>query len=98
MYDVINNPSHYCEGRKHQPIDVISDWELNFNIGCVVKYMSRAGRKHQGVNGTLEDLKKARFYLNHEIESLEQVKIATANIFPVEGKMVAEAVKEIAGE
>jgi len=67
IYDPVNNPSHYCEGRAYEPIDVINDWELGFDLGNVVKYISRAGRK----NNLLEDLKKARFYLNHQINMLE---------------------------
>ena len=66
-YDVVNNPSHYCEGRKYEPIKVIKDWDLNFNLGNTVKYISRAGRKIDA----LEDLKKARFYLDWEINYLE---------------------------
>lgn len=65
--DVITNPSHYTEGRKYQPKDVIRDWGLNFNLGNVVKYVSRAGRK----TDALEDLKKARQYLDFEIEAVE---------------------------
>ena len=65
--DIINAPSHYCEGRKYQPIDVISDWGLNFNLGNTVKYISRAGRK----DDIVQDLKKARFYLDYEIRRLE---------------------------
>jgi hypothetical protein len=41
----VNHPSHYAEGRKYEPIDVIEDWELGFNLGNTVKYISRAGRK-----------------------------------------------------
>lgn len=67
-HDVVTNPSHYTEGRKYQPKDVIRDWGLNFNLGNVVKYVSRAGRK----TDTLEDLKKARQYLDFEIEAMEE--------------------------
>lgn len=66
-FDIINKPSHYCEGRKYEPIDVIKDWDLNFNLGNVVKYISRVGRK----DDSLQELKKARVYLNHEIKYLE---------------------------
>lgn len=70
-YDIVNNPSHYCEGRKYEPINVIKDWGLNFNLGNTVKYISRAGRKAD----MLEDLKKAKFYLDWEINYLENSKI-----------------------
>lgn len=69
-HDPINSPSHYAEGRKYEPIDVIADWELNYRLGNACKYISRAGRK----NCAVEDLKKAVFYLNREIESLEAAK------------------------
>lgn len=68
-YNNITNPSHYCEGRKYEPIDVINDWELNFNLGNTIKYISRAGRK----NDLIEDLRKARFYLDYEITRQEQL-------------------------
>lgn len=68
--ELISNPSHYCEGRKYEPKDVIRDWDLNFNLGNVVKYVSRNGRK-EGENA-LKDLKKARQYLEFEIEAMEK--------------------------
>lgn len=67
--DIIGHPNHYCEGRKYEPKDVIRDWELNFNLGNTVKYIARNGRK-QG-NSVLQDLKKARQYLDFEIAYLE---------------------------
>ena len=67
--DIIGHPNHYCAGRKYEPKDVIRDWKLNFNLGNAVKYISRNGRK---ANETaLKDLKKARQYLDFEIEALE---------------------------
>lgn len=66
-FDVVKNPSHYCDGRKYEPRKVIRDWNLNFNLGNAVKYISRAGRKADA----LEDLKKAKQYLEFEIEELE---------------------------
>lgn len=66
--DAIKQPDHYCFGRKYEPRKVISDWDLNFNLGNVVKYISRAGRKSDDI---LEDLLKAREYLNYEIEEYE---------------------------
>jgi len=66
-HDPINSPAHYAEGRSYEPIDVIEDWELNYNLGNACKYISRAGRKQN----QLEDLKKARWYIDREIQSLE---------------------------
>lgn len=67
MSDIIRHPSHYTEGRKYEPKDVIRDWGLNFNLGSAVKYISRAGRK----DDKLIDLRKARQFLDFEIEALE---------------------------
>lgn len=68
-HDPINRPSHYAEGRRYEPINVIEDWKLSYRLGNVVKYVSRAGRKDPAK--TVEDLKKAQWYLNREIEALE---------------------------
>ncbi len=67
-FNNIVNPSHYVEGRKYEPRKVIEDWELNFNLGNVIKYVARAGRK----KNLVEDLKKARQYLDFEIEHLTE--------------------------
>ena len=72
QHDPINSPSHYAEGRQYEPIDVIADWELNYHLGNTLKYISRAGRKQNH----LEDLKKAQYYLNKEIQKLEAVPFA----------------------
>jgi hypothetical protein len=65
--DQVNHPPHYTFG-KYEVIDVLEDWfyddPLLWQVG---KYISRA--KHKGK--MLEDLKKARFYLNRRIEKLE---------------------------
>ena len=63
----VEHPSHYAEGRKYEPIDVINDWGLNFNLGNTIKYISRAGRK----NNVVEDLKKAKYYLDYEIKRVD---------------------------
>lgn len=68
--DPINSPSHYADGRKYEPIHVIRDWNLNFSLGNAVKYISRAGRKDP--TKTIEDLKKAIFYIQNEISALEE--------------------------
>ena len=65
----IDSPSHYAEGRRYETIDVIEDWGLGFRLGNAVKYLSRAGRKDS--SKTVEDLKKAIWYINREIEALE---------------------------
>lgn len=68
-FDNVNKPSHYTEGRRFETIEVIEDWELSYRLGNALKYVSRAGRKDPAK--TVEDLKKARWYLTREIEALE---------------------------
>ncbi|WP_152346574.1 DUF3310 domain-containing protein [Brevibacterium sp. CFH 10365] len=68
MTDIINHPAHYADGRDHEPIDVIIDWDLGYLDGQVVKYLSRLGRK----DSALQDAKKAQFYMNRLVEELEK--------------------------
>ena len=63
-------PTHY-QGTI-QPIDLINAQNLNFNLGNVVKYVCRAGKK-QGEN-VLSDLDKAKNYINFEIERIKNEK------------------------
>lgn len=70
MKNTVEHPKHY--GGKENPyeaIKVIEAWELGFCLGNVIKYISRAGKKHENIT---EDLKKALWYLNREIEKLEK--------------------------
>ena len=67
-FNLIEKPEHYCKGRKYEPKDVIRDWDLNFNLGNVVKYISRNGRK--AGETVLKDLLKAKQYLEFEIEAI----------------------------
>lgn len=60
-----NRGSYYRAGRKYEPIDVINDWDLGFNLGNAVKYISRAGRKSADPT---EDLLKAIDYIRYEIK------------------------------
>ena len=53
-----------------QPIDLINAQNLNFNLGNVVKYVCRSGKK-QGEN-VLSDLEKAKNYINYEIERIKK--------------------------
>lgn len=64
--DAVKKPSHYVEGRKFEPKDVIRDWGLNFNLGNAVKYLARAGRK----DDVVQDLKKAQEYIQFEIDAI----------------------------
>ena len=74
-FDSVHRPSHYAEGRKYEPRKVIHDWQLNFNLGNAVKYISRAGRKGDMV----EDLRKAIQYIEFEIEEIENGRTEHGN-------------------
>lgn len=65
--EMVNHPSHY-KGNKFEVIDIIEDYDLNFNKGNALKYLLRAGHKDDYV----QDLKKAIWYLNREIETLSK--------------------------
>jgi uncharacterized protein DUF3310 len=63
-------PDHY-KGTGMQAIDVIEAFDLGFNLGNVCKYILRAGRKNG--NTRLQDLQKARDYLDREIRKESNV-------------------------
>ena len=65
--DLVNEPPHYLAGGI-ETIDYIEAKGFNYNLGNVCKYISRAGHK----GDTIEDLKKAAWYLNREISRLEK--------------------------
>ncbi len=67
--EAVNHPQHYNAG-KIEVIDAIEDWKLGFHLGNVVKYVARAEHK----NDALEDLKKARWYLDRYIKFREAVE------------------------
>ncbi len=66
--DPVNHPSHYTDG-KIEVIDFILDKKLNFTRGNAVKYISRAGKKNS--EKEIEDLQKAAWYINKEIQRLQ---------------------------
>ena len=63
--DNVNHPAHYKTGGI-ETIDFIEAKQLTYNLGNVVKYITRADHK----GNKIEDLKKAQWYLNREIENL----------------------------
>lgn len=70
MAEAVNNPAHYGGAdNPFEAIKVIEAWGLGFNLGNTVKYISRAGKK---ADPALQDLKKARWYLDREISNLEK--------------------------
>lgn len=64
MPNAVNHPAHYNVGGI-EAIEVIDAYELDFNLGNVIKYILRAGRK---TDDKLEDLRKAKWYLDHAIK------------------------------
>lgn len=74
--DRVNHPSHYTWLKKLCGIEVIDiTRHMNFNLGNVIKYVLRSGHKsEEGMSDKqkrIEDLKKAVFYLNNEINRIE---------------------------
>lgn len=65
--DMVNSPAHYTYGGV-ETIDFIEAKQLDYHCGNVIKYVSRAGRKGE----RLEDLRKARWYLDRAISRLEK--------------------------
>jgi len=66
--EAVNHPQHYGgENNPYEAIKVIDAWGLGFCLGNTVKYIARVGKK----SNTLEDLKKVRWYLDHEITKME---------------------------
>ena len=66
--DIVNNPSHYTQG-KIEVIDFIIDQKMDYLTASAMKYLCRHSHKHKG-EGQIEDLRKARFYINKLINSL----------------------------
>ena len=65
----VNNPEYYGgKENTYEAIKVIEAWELNFHLGNVVKYISRAGKKDK--TKLKEDLEKAKWYLDRFIGTL----------------------------
>jgi hypothetical protein len=69
----VDHPKHYGgKDNIYEAIKVIEAWELGFCLGNVVKYISRAGKK--GITTKVEDLEKAKWYLDREIEKLKETE------------------------
>lgn len=67
-HDTVNHPPHYNTGGI-EVIEAIEAWGLGFHLGNAVKYIARANHK----GSRLEDLRKARWYLDREIERSGEV-------------------------
>lgn len=67
--DSVNHPSHYTQG-KIECIDYIIDKRFSYCLGNAIKYITRCELKNGGKN-RIEDLRKAVFYINKQIEVWE---------------------------
>lgn len=78
MNEKVNSPAHYGGAQNpYEAIKVIRAWGLGFAIGNALKYLCRAGKKPG--ESALDDLRKARWYLDNEIAALEgETKRASA--------------------
>jgi hypothetical protein len=66
LFDAVDHPAHYKVGGI-ETIDFIEAKKLGYNLGNVVKYLTRADYK----GNKLEDLRKAQWYLTREISALK---------------------------
>lgn len=67
----VNHPQHYGgKTNTYEAIKVIEAWNLNFNLGNAVKYISRAGKKDS--SNFNQDIEKAIWYLNRELNNQKQ--------------------------
>jgi hypothetical protein len=78
--EAVNHPAHYGGADNvYEAIKVIEAWGLGFCLGNTIKYISRAGKK----GDVLQDLKKAAWYLQREIQARENgVRPNVANKLP----------------
>lgn len=74
-------PEHYASDGI-EPIEYINSHNFNFNLGNVVKYVSRAGRKEN--ESAEKDLLKARQYIEFEIERIRKENVEKPQIIRVE--------------
>ena len=67
--ETVNHPAHYGGDSTYEHIKVVEAWGLNYALGNATKYICRAGKKSED---PVEDLKKAVWFIQHEIERLSQ--------------------------
>ena len=67
MNDPVNHPSHYNDHPSGVECIQVTE-HMGFCVGNAIKYLWRAGKK----GSTIEDLKKARWYIDREIQRIER--------------------------
>lgn len=104
MGNAVSHPDYYNTG-KYEVIDVIEDqgWGEGFNRGNALKYIMRA--KHKNADKEIEDLEKARWYIDREIQRLQKIKektitvnIDTSDCTVINTTMAADEIKDSAEE
>ena len=85
--DKINHPKHYTQHPSGVECITVTEC-FNFNIGNAIKYLWRAGLK----DATLDDLKKARWYCDREIQRLEKMELLAKSL-----TKSAETINTVAG-
>lgn len=68
-FDEAVNPKHY-QDKELQPIKVIHAWQLNFNLGSVIKYIGRLGEK----DDPIQELEKCIWYIKDEINERQKIE------------------------
>lgn len=68
-FDEAVNPKHY-QDKELQPIKVIHAWQLNFNLGSVIKYIGRLGEK----DDPIQELEKCLWYIKDEINERQKIE------------------------
>jgi Protein of unknwon function (DUF3310) len=84
----VDHPSHYGGDTIYEHIKVCEAWGLGYALGNATKYIARAGKK----GDRLTDLRKARWYLDHEIQA-EEARVAnqsSGGYLPVQRPPVAK--------
>ena len=69
-HDPVNHPAHYTAYNGLEVIDLTE--QMNFNRGNAVKYIARAGKKDLTLDAEIQDLEKARWYIDREIQRLKR--------------------------
>lgn len=68
---MVNHPAHYGGAdNPYEVIKVIEAWDLGFNLSTVLRYLGRLGKKDEAI----QELEKAAWYLNREIQNRKKVK------------------------
>lgn len=80
MAEAVNHPAHYGGADDpYEAVKVIEAWDLPWHLGDALKYIRRAGRKPG--SDEIEDLKKARWYVDRRIRLLQE----RARALPLDG-------------